>query len=274
MIDLWRQMNVTCVVRLCHFILLQRCSIHLFATQFNSRRASSLMRKHMKKYSHQQDEWICRESDKVIDSYDDEDDELWYKYNLSLMFVSYSHPQIKLSSGIQPTKGTPWSLLSFQISLFSSHIAPYSFTNHMHCRKQYKDGNKQSPPLCSISTTSYHNTNMSKSKWANLFTRSATDDEPSNPRHDRRPSHASSCCSINTAAEDMWSDTECNTKKHKHTRTRLIPSLFRRRGSNTSTSSSCSSFDAEEQGTCEKNMRQLNSLLDLALDEVKREILF
>ncbi|KAJ8653862.1 hypothetical protein O0I10_010429 [Lichtheimia ornata] len=113
---------------------------------------------------------------------------------------------------------------------------------------------------------------MSKSKWANLFTRSATDDEASNPRYDRRPSHASSCCSISTAVEDAWSDTECCTKKHKHgsnTRTRLIPSLFRRRGSNTSTSSSCSSFDTEEQETCERDMRQLKSLLDLALDEIK-----
>lgn len=118
---------------------------------------------------------------------------------------------------------------------------------------------------------------MSKSKWANLFTRSATDDEASNPRYDRRPSHASSCCSISTAVEDAWSDTECCTKKHKHgsnTRTRLIPSLFRRRGSNTSTSSSCSSFDTEEQETCERDMRQLKSLLDLALDEVKRVYYF
>lgn len=166
----------------------------------------------------------------------------------------------------------PLDQSSFQISLFSSHNTPYLCTNHMHCRKQYKDGNKQSPPLYSISQQ-YQT--MSKSKWTNLFTRSATDEEPSNHQYDRRPSHTSSCCSLSTAVEDvLWSDTECNTKKHKHgsnnTRTRLIPSLFRRRGSNTSTSSSCSSFDTEEQESCERDMRQLKSLLDLALDEVKR----
>lgn len=67
-------LNDTCVIRyICQFGHTLE-DIQLFATQFRSRRASSLMRKHMKRYTatNRISGFVGRAT-RVIDSYDDEE---------------------------------------------------------------------------------------------------------------------------------------------------------------------------------------------------------
>ncbi|KAI7875771.1 hypothetical protein K492DRAFT_198973 [Lichtheimia hyalospora FSU 10163] len=107
-----------------------------------------------------------------------------------------------------------------------------------------------------------------KSTWSSFFSRFHHDNNNTPPNGDRRrPSHTSSCSSLS-----MWSDTGSTfSERKKSSRGLSIPSLLlRRRGSGTSTSTSCSSLVLDQQQhDMEKETQRLQSLYELALDEIK-----
>ena len=134
-----------------------------------------------------------------------------------------------------------------------------------------------------------------KSKWSHFMTRFISNEQEERQQQQqqldepiintsRRPSHVSSSCS--TIAEDtFWSDSmstiseqstpskrnnNCESRFRRTTTKRHLLHLFKRRGSSTSTSSSCSSISGmDDTDYFDKEKQRLQSLYELALDEVK-----